>query len=69
MFNRNIASKTFEHKGKYYWADKSFVPGIGPETMIFHSDSEGNVTDWLDLYCDRTDMPLNDCIAEFKGSI
>ena len=62
----NIASKVFEFKGKYYWADKSYVPFIGPETMIFPSDSEGNVTDWDDLYCDRTDMSLEECIEEFK---
>lgn len=64
-----IASKTFEHEGDFYFADKSYVPSIGPETMIFSSDSEGNVTDWTDLYCDRTDKSLDECIKEFKQTL
>jgi hypothetical protein len=28
-------------------------PEYGYETMIFYCDSEGCVTDWLELYCNR----------------
>lgn len=53
-------------KGKdFFYADCSFVPYIGEETMIFPCDAEGNVTDWCELYCDRSGQSLEQCIKEF----
>ena len=55
----------FEVKGKRYYADKcNTMYTQGPETMIFEIKENGDV-DWHDLYCDRTDKPLETCIKEF----
>lgn len=53
----------FEYKGKSYYADRSNVPYIGIETMIFEVN-DGQV-DWSELYADRSGMSLTDCIKEF----
>lgn len=53
----------FQYKGKSYYADKSYIPYIGTETMIFESIN-GQV-DWSELYTDRTNKSLSDCIHEF----
>lgn len=50
---------------KYYYADKSYVPFCGMETMIFKADKDGEVLDWIDLYCDRSGKTLKSCINEF----
>jgi len=55
----------FVHNGKHYYADCSFVPYIGLETMIFSADENGNVTSWTELYCDRSGQSLEECIEEF----
>lgn len=56
----------FEHNGKWYYADKSYVPFCGIETMIFQYDKEKEeVIDWSDLYCDRSLKSLEQCIEEF----
>ena len=60
---------TFKKGDKYYWADKSWVSDAYCfETMIFPSDADGNVTDWGEVYCDRTDKSLVACIQEFLAS-
>lgn len=53
----------FQYKSKSYYADKSYVPFIGSETMIFEV-IDGQV-DWSELYSDRTGKSLSDCIKEF----
>lgn len=53
----------FSFEGKQYFADKSNVPYIGSETMIFAME-DGKV-DWSELYTDRTGKSLSDCIHEF----
>ena len=55
----------FQKGENYYYADRSCVPYAGIETMIFSCDKEGAVTDWSELYCDRSGMSLEDCIKEF----
>lgn len=55
----------FEHNGNHYYADRAYVPFTGLETMIFPCDEEGQVTDWGDLYCDRSGMTLEECVEEF----
>lgn len=57
----------FGHDLKYYYADKSYVPYIGNETMIFPYDKDKEeVSDWSELYCDRTGKSLSSCIEEFN---
>lgn len=63
-------SSIFKHNGKYYYADKSFIPYsyYGWETMIFPYDFEKQeVSDWGELYEDRTGKSLEDCIEQFTG--
>lgn len=56
----------FEHKGQHYYADRSFVHDYHCiETMIFKCDENENVTDWSELYCDRTGKSLTACVEEF----
>lgn len=55
----------FEHNGNHYYADCAHVPFIGLQTMIFHCDEEGQVTNLGELYCDRSGMTLEECIEEF----
>lgn len=55
----------FQKGEDFFYADRSFVPYTGMETMIFPCDSEGNVTDWGELYCDRSGQSLEKCIKEF----
>ncbi len=55
----------FQKGEKFFYADRSYVPFIGMETMIFPCDKEGTVTSWSELYCDRSGMSLKDCIEEF----
>lgn len=49
----------------YYLADQADTFDCGWETMIFKCDKEGNVDSWIELYTDRTDKPILDCINEF----
>lgn len=68
MMERNIDRKVFKKGNRYYMADKSFVmDAMCPETMIFPCDENGEVTSWLDVYCDRTDKTLDQCIKEFMS--
>ena len=55
----------FQKGENYYYADRSYVPYVGIETMIFPCDKEGEVTSWAELYCDRSGKNLKDCINEF----
>lgn len=59
----------FEYNKQYYYASRCFVPFCGLETMIFYADRYGNVTNWSDLYCDRSGKSLKACINEFIKSI
>lgn len=61
-------STLFKKGNDYFWADRSFVPYTGMETMIFSADKEGNVIDWMDLYCDRSGKSLEECIREFLNN-
>lgn len=54
----------FIFKGKGYFADKSYVPFLGSETMIFAKEDDGSI-DWEELYTDRTGKSLRVCIYEF----
>ena len=65
----------FQHDNNYYYADASPLPFTNIiECMIFHSDEDGNVNDWSELYCDKIpyedEIPesfLLNCINEFKN--
>ena len=59
----------FEHNKQHYYASRCIAPFYGLETMIFHADRYGNVSDWTDLYCDRSGKSLKACINEFIQSI
>lgn len=58
-------SVVFKLDKDYYLADLANTFDYGWETMIFKCDKEGNVDSWLELYTDRTDKPILDCITEF----
>lgn len=53
---------------KYYYADKSFCMDVCcSETMIFPYDkNKEEVSDWSELYCNRTGKSLSTCIKEFN---
>lgn len=53
----------FQYGGKSYYADRSYVPYIGTETMIFAV--ENGQINWSELYADRSGQSLTDCIREF----
>lgn len=55
----------FKKGEKFFYADRSYVPFTGMETMIFPCNEEGTVTSWIELYCDRSGMTLEGCIKEF----
>lgn len=56
----------FQKGDKFYYADKSRIPFDGEETMIFPYDKDADdVSDWTDVYCDRSGKALLDCILEF----
>ena len=66
----NGQSCIFEKDGKYYYADKSYIPYTPYvyETMIFEYDFKNQkVSDWNELFADRTDKSLKECIEEFTG--
>lgn len=60
---------TFEHDGYEFYADICDLGfDLPTECMIFNS-SNGQVTNWRDLYCRRgvpvTENGLTECIKEF----
>ena len=60
----------FKKGNEYFYADKSFIPytWYGWETMIFRYDFQNmEVPSWNELYSDRTNKSLEDCIEEFAG--
>lgn len=58
----------FEHNGQHFYADRSRVYPHGLETVIFYCDRYGKVSNWGDLYCDRSGKQLEECIDEFISS-
>ena len=48
-------SDIVKFNGNYYYVDSCYTLDHGYETMVFACDSNGNVTDWSDLYCERYD--------------
>ena len=51
---------------KYVVADYCYIPGYGPETMVFECDEQGCVTDWDDLWVGYDEYVRNDyAIQEF----
>ena len=67
MPNRRTGGESaiFEHNGEYFYADKSYILFCGEETMIFPCNKDGEVLDWMELYCNRGEKSLEDCIKEF----
>lgn len=61
---------TYFQKGEqHYYADRSLVFDYGVyETMIFTCNEQGEVTDWTEVYCDRTGKSLAACVNEFLAS-
>lgn len=52
-FRKDALSNIVELNGNYYYVDSCHTLDHGYETMVFACDSEGNVTDWSDLYAER----------------
>ena len=42
-----------EYNGKHYYVDSRWTIDHGHETMAFLCDSDGNVLNWADLYCEH----------------
>lgn len=56
----------FKKGENFFYADRSYIPcSEMVETMIYPCDKKGNITDWTEVYCDRSEMSLEDCIKEF----
>ena len=53
---------------RFFYADKSWVSGVGEETMIFPCTKEGKVNSWDEVYCDRSGKSISKCIEEFVWS-
>lgn len=53
MFREDALSDIVKLNGNYYFIDSCYTMDHGYETMVFSCDSEGNVTDWSDLYAKR----------------
>lgn len=49
----------------YYLVDKADTFDVGWETMVFCCNEEGEVTDWQELYTDRTGKSVWKCALEF----
>jgi hypothetical protein len=46
-------STTVKTKKGYVWIDTCFTMDKGLETMVFKSNKNGKVSDWMDLDCER----------------
>lgn len=71
---REAVSAIFCLDGSWFYADLVNLPFIGNECMIFEANESGEVTDWSELYCDRSMDEVSKenlilCINEFVQSI
>lgn len=68
---RNKAvSALFKKDGEWYYADLVSLPLYGNECMIFPANKNGKVTDYSEVYCNRSMDSVNEdnlrlCIEEF----
>ena len=46
---QNLDKVILEHQNRYFLASFSDVPYSGPEVLVFQSDEQGNVTDWIEV--------------------
>lgn len=73
-FRAQALHDTVEFNGNYYYIDSCYTPDCGYETMIFHCDENGNVTNWHELYVEYygnvTEMTIrhNEIVADLKGT-
>lgn len=74
MFRNEALSNIVELEGNYYYIDSCYTFDHGYETMIFPCDSNGNVTDWGELYAewyeDRAAMEARhkEIVADLKST-
>lgn len=52
-----------KYRKDYFVASFSDVPHSGPEVLVFPSDSEGNITDWIEVGGGRGYTSLADFIV------
>ena len=55
-----------KHNGKFYLVSESSKFGL--ETLIFPSDSEGNVTNWIEVGGSRG-VSLHEVLANFESEL
>lgn len=73
-FRNDALSDIVELNGNYYYIDSCYTMDHGYETMIFPCDSNGEVTDWGELYAEwydsRTEMANRHkaIVADLKGT-
>lgn len=73
-FRNDALTNIVELDGNYYYIDSCYTLDQGYETMIFPCDSNGNVTDWGELYAEwyntRTEMESRhkEIVADLKGT-
>ena len=63
-------SALFKKDGEWYYADLANIPFYGNECMIFTANENGEVTDWSEVYCNRSMSDVDEdnlllCIKEF----
>lgn len=71
---REAVSAIFCLNGSWFYADLVNLPFIGNECMIFEANESGKVTDWGELYCNRSMDEISKenlilCINEFVQSV
>lgn len=71
---REAVSAVFCLDGSWFYADLVNLPFIGNECMIFEANESGEVTDWSELYCDRSMDKVSKenlilCINEFAQTL
>ena len=71
---REAVSAIFCLDGSWFYADLVNLPFIGNECMIFEADESGKVTDWSELYCNRSMDEISKenlilCINEFVQTL
>ena len=52
-----------QHRNAYFVASFADVPHSGPEVLVFPSDSEGKITDWIEVDGGRGYESLADFIT------
>ena len=56
LFDKYNGRQTVWQSGNNYYICSTAVDSLRPEVMVFTADSNGRVTDYMDLYVSYTDV-------------